>query len=209
MWDDEDRWERKRERRAQKGERRAEKWVYKPEEPIKVKSSMTQSELEAQVRKRVERRIQKRNAFYSHLVSYLAVNGVLWLIWLVSARDGVPDFPWPIFISFFWGIGLFTNAWAIYQDSGRATARREITIQREIEMEKMRLGLTDDGNYEKPKRSLPADDESEYAKPKRDQAMRLSDDGELIPIDDQERSDNGAADQSPKPPLMRKANRGE
>ena len=47
-------------------------------------------------------------------------------------------------------------------------SRREDQIQREMELEKMRLGLTNDA----------------YEKPKRDQAVRLSDDGELIPDDE-------------------------
>ncbi len=127
--------------------------------------NLTGPELDAQLRKRVERRIRARNAFYMHLLIYLGINLFLWIIWLVEDPF---EFPWPVYVSLPWGIGLAVQALTVYQHSQTAVQRREQTIQREIEMEKMRLGLTDE----------------RYEKPKRDQVMRLSDDGEMVPADD-------------------------
>jgi predicted transcriptional regulator len=67
-----------------------------------------------------------------------------------------------------WGVGLAAHAMVFYQNSSWGLQRREQTIRREIELEKRRLGLADET----------------YEKPKRDQVMRLSDDGEMIPADD-------------------------
>ena len=58
---------------------------------------------------------QKRAAFKKHLVSYIIVNSFLWAIWLFSSshyedfnltniRWG--HFPWPIWPTLGWGIGL-------------------------------------------------------------------------------------------------------
>jgi hypothetical protein len=116
------------------------------------------------IRKRIEERIEKRNGFYVHLVSFIAVNAVLWMIWLPSGGH-----PWPMYVTFFWGIGLVANGIAVYQDSDRAINRREEMIQDEIAREKQRMGIANP-MYEKPKRD-----------------MRLGDDGELLPADE---SDN-------------------
>ncbi len=135
---------------------------------------MSDLDLEQRVRRRVEKRIKQRNAFYVHLIAFIITNSVLWLLFLrEQARNGDTSLPWPIYVTFFWGIGLAANALSVYQNSGAAVARREATIQREIEYERMQMGTQ--GVYEKPKRD--------------DRAMRLSDDGELIPADDEDAQD--------------------
>lgn len=61
------------------------------------------------------RMAKKRAAFKRHLFSYVLVNSFLWVIWFFSGHftssyyDGYNEgfhFPWPLFIMFFWGIGL-------------------------------------------------------------------------------------------------------
>ena len=119
------------------------------------------SELDAQLRKRVEARIKERNAFYIHLITFVGVNLLLWVIWLTTDAGG---FPWPLYAGLPWLMGLVIHGLVVYQNSGRAVERRQQTIEREIEREKLRLGLVNDA----------------YEKPKRERIMRLSDDGELV-----------------------------
>jgi len=73
---------------------------------------------------------KKRAAFKKHLVTYIIINGLLWGIWLLSGlRDGECNFhfafrfgyyfPWPVYVSFFWGVGLafdFFNSYFFHQD---------------------------------------------------------------------------------------------
>jgi len=78
-------------------------------------------------------RLKKRRDFKTHLVVYILVNGVIWGIWLVIAltSGGGNWWPWPIFPTLGWGIGLALNAWDVY-------ARRPIT-EGEVENEMRRL----------------------------------------------------------------------
>ncbi len=144
---------------------------------LTVRPDMTEAEIDAVVRKRVARRLEKRKEFVTHLATYVFVNLLLWGIFISSSlRSGEGlGFPWPMFVSFFWGIGLIGHGVEFYNSLGTVEARREERIQREVEMERARLGLS-----EKPKREF-------YEKPKRDPSVHLGDDGELIP-DEEPRS---------------------
>jgi hypothetical protein len=62
-----------------------------------------------------------RTRFQSHLVTYLVVNAGLWLLWAVTTwplgqlgQHGHHDFPWPIWSTLFWGIGVVTQGMAAY-----------------------------------------------------------------------------------------------
>lgn len=48
---------------------------------------------------------RKRVKFKEHLGSYIAINGILWLIWLFT-NDGESGMPWPAWTTIGWGIGL-------------------------------------------------------------------------------------------------------
>ena len=75
-------------------------------------------------------RLKKRRDFYGHLLVYLLINAAFWAIWGVSAANSHGgEFPWPMFITLFWGVGLVMNAWDVF-------FRRPITeeeVQREME----------------------------------------------------------------------------
>lgn len=76
---------------------------------------------------------KKRAAFKRHLFSYLLVNAFLWVIWFFSGHYWNDDntnfgfgmhhdyhFPWPLFVMFFWGIGLafdFFHSYIGYRDN--------------------------------------------------------------------------------------------
>ena len=81
------------------------------------------------LREQALQRLKKRRDFKAHLFVYSLVNAVVWGIWLVIAASSHSWWPWPIFVTLFWGIGLATNAWEVY-------VRKPITeeeVQREIE----------------------------------------------------------------------------
>lgn len=79
----------------------------------------------ADARERAIKRIKAKRGFQQHLVVFVLVNVFLWVIWAVTGTG----FPWPIFITFGWGIGLVMNAWAVY---GRVEEITEADIRREM-----------------------------------------------------------------------------
>jgi 2TM domain len=162
MYDDRE--SRRAQRRAYKDARRAARWNLNNEPPESLEN-LSGPELDAAIRRRIERRVRDRREFFVGLASFVAVNTLLWIIWLATST-WYGGFPWPIFPTLGWGIGVAVQGWQVYQNSATAVSRREETIQHEIALEKMRLGL-----------DKSADD---YEKPKRDHVVRLSDDGELV-----------------------------
>jgi hypothetical protein len=70
-------------------------------------------------------RLKKRQDLRAHLLVYALFNAVVWIAWAFTGTG----FPWPVFITAFWGIGLVMNAYDVY---GRGPIR-EADIQREVE----------------------------------------------------------------------------
>jgi hypothetical protein len=62
-----------------------------------------------------------RVAFKMHLRTYLIVNAGLWLIWALTSNflrsSGHEVFPWPLFATIGWGIGLASHYFAAYYGS--------------------------------------------------------------------------------------------
>jgi len=147
---------------------RVEKQIEQRHTFTRIDQNISQAEIDAYIRLRIQKRVQQRREFTGRVVKHLILNVVLWYMYLAfPVYFGLffLYFPWPLLVTFLSCIGLVSQGWQVYQNSGAALARREMGIQREVELEKARLGITDD--YEKPKR-----------------ALRLSDDGELIPVDE-------------------------
>ena len=109
---------------------------------------------EEKIRRRVIKRMEERQGLLIHAAAYIVVNVILWTLFLGS---GV-SFPWPMFVTGFWGIGMFAHAAEYWNEYGGGATRRERTIQREIERERQRLGLSEDEFYGKPKNDRLADD---------------------------------------------------
>jgi hypothetical protein len=80
------------------------------------------------------KQIKKRRDFRSHLVIYLLVNLLLWGIWVVGGIADGFGFPWPVFVTGGWGVGLLINAWDTYGTSPIT----EQEVQAEIERLKER-----------------------------------------------------------------------
>jgi hypothetical protein len=69
-------------------------------------------------------RLQAKREFWTHLFVYVAVNGLLILVWAVSAGGG--HF-WPMWPLAGWGIGLAVHAWETFQQPiGEDAIRREM-----------------------------------------------------------------------------------
>jgi hypothetical protein len=64
-----------------------------------------------------------RADFKTHLTTYMIVNGMLWLAWL--ATGGINSYPWPIWPTIGWGIGVLLNYLSVYKFTN--------TVEREYE----------------------------------------------------------------------------
>lgn len=75
------------------------------------------------------RRVKKRRDLQTHALVYVLVNCIVWAVWAVVGLSSHSWWPWPVFMTLFWGIGLVMNAWDVY-------FRRPITedeVRREIQ----------------------------------------------------------------------------
>ncbi len=125
-----------------------------------------------EIRARAEKRANKRKELLMHVAVYIIVNLSLWLIFgIMAAFSGSAALLLvPLLSTFGWGMGLAIHAAVNYVETTGLDAMREREIDREIEREMRRRGLTEADVLEKPKR---------------DAAVRLSDDGELVYDEDE------------------------
>ncbi len=140
-----------------------------------------------QVRARVDHRMKLRAKFFRQLSSYITVNIFLWAFWGFSVFGGslVPwsrfthipsfnpmQFPWPLFVSIFWGIGVFKCGIRAFFDD-QLTSAYDRELQQEILREKRRIA--DSAYY-----GDQEDDDGFGTTKRKNGTVRLSDDGELI-----------------------------
>jgi len=64
-----------------------------------------------------------RAEFKTHLTVYLIINALLWIIWLFTG--GTQTYPWPIWPTIGWGIGIIFNYLGVYKFSN--------TVEKEYE----------------------------------------------------------------------------
>jgi hypothetical protein len=86
---------------------------------------MTATEPIIDVREQALERLKKKQDFRGHLLVFAMVNALVWTVWALTGSG----FPWPVFVTGGWAIGLVMNAWDVYW-------RRPITedaVQREVE----------------------------------------------------------------------------
>jgi hypothetical protein len=144
----------------------------------------SQSEYDA-IRRRAEKRVVARQEFFQHLGIYVIVNLAFWVLWYAIKQmfqifDGFLAFPWPVIITFAWGIGIAIHGLETYFKSGMMEARREMAIEREMQREMALRGLSPENS----------------GKRKHERIIRLSDDGELIPADEEDDSEQQWAKRS-------------
>ena len=53
------------------------------------------------------KRIKDRRDFQVHLVVYVVVNLFLWGLWAITS--GLDSYPWPVWVTLGWGIGVVLN----------------------------------------------------------------------------------------------------
>jgi hypothetical protein len=86
---------------------------------------MADSDATGDARAEAVKRIKRKRMFQQQVIMYALINLLLWIIW---ASTGF-GFPWPIFVTVFWGLGLASQAWMIYRGAAPIT---EAEIQREM-----------------------------------------------------------------------------
>lgn len=59
------------------------------------------------------KRIKQKRDFQRHLFVYAVINVFLWILWAVTGAG----FPWPIFVTAGWGLGVVMQAWQVYRES--------------------------------------------------------------------------------------------
>jgi hypothetical protein len=87
---------------------------------MNVAVKMTEEQIYEQARKRVE----EKRGFYTHLIVYVVVNVVLFLIWFFTSRG----FPWFVFPLGGWGIGIifhFLGVFVFNSMGSQAAVERE------------------------------------------------------------------------------------
>lgn len=134
------------------------------------------TQLEIEIRRRVEAKYAERNALLIHLISYAGVNILVWAIWLFQSGG----FPWPLFVTFFWGIGMAGHFLDYYNKYGGGAEKREARIQEEVQrhldlLEERERGIYDEEAMEEADVYALNDVELRH--------LRLSDDGELTGFD--------------------------
>ena len=87
-----------------------------------------QTQLEFEIRRRVEAKYDERNALLIHFASYAGINIMVWAIWLFSSGG----FPWPLFVTVFWGIGMMGHLLDYYHKHGGGAQKREERINEEV-----------------------------------------------------------------------------
>jgi serine/threonine protein kinase len=135
--------------------------------------NVKKSELK-RVRRRAEKPFNERKEFFEHLGVYTMINAMFWTMFLTSngwlaniigdadvAR--VLEFPWPLAIMFFWGIGLVAHGM-----EALGAQRREDAIQRALDRERAQV------YREKPKRDQYIVDDTVA-----ERRVRLTEDGEF------------------------------
>ncbi|MCP4435251.1 MAG: 2TM domain-containing protein [Actinomycetia bacterium] len=54
--------------------------------------------------------LKAKRAFKTVAVSYVIINAFLWIIWAVTGAG----YPWPVWVTLGWGIGMAFMAWNTY-----------------------------------------------------------------------------------------------
>ena len=89
----------------------------------------------AELRELAVASLKRKRKFLEDLLSYVAVNGVLWLIWGLTDRSIDGGMPWPAWVSAIWGFLLAVDAWRTYGRWPRSLHQpiTDAEIEREIE----------------------------------------------------------------------------
>ena len=78
--------------------------------------------------------LKRKRKFAQDSVAYIAVNGLLWLIWLITDPSTNGSIPWPAWVSLVWGFFLALDGWRAYSrwPASLNTPITESEIEREL-----------------------------------------------------------------------------
>lgn len=127
----------------------------------------TQAQL-VRVRERVDGPVTKRRELLQHAAVYTAINAMLWFVYATIMPGG---FPWPLFVSGFWGLGL---AGHVVEVRGKPQTDRD--VEREVERQRALIEQAQWGD-EKPKNDFLVDEEP---------TLTVGPDGELVELADED-----------------------
>lgn len=159
-------------------------------EQIEGKTKKPQPTQEEIIRERIEKKLHARREMMQHLFVYVMVNSLLWFLYLssidaMSIFSGTPiatidfGFPWPIFPTGFWGMGVVMQYIEYHYKHGMGADKREEEIQQEISRQMMRTQMRE----KERNKGLYSADEADYEVFDLDQIearrVRLNDEGEL------------------------------
>jgi hypothetical protein len=72
--------------------------------------------------------VKKRASFKTHLTTYVVINGFLWVLWFFQTRgNSSNNYPWPIWTTMGWGIGL------VFHYLAACVYPREYLVEKEYE----------------------------------------------------------------------------
>ncbi len=132
-----------------------------------------------EIRRRIEKRYEARGALMQHAISYLMTNIILWAIWLFT----VTSFPWPLFVTGFWGIGLLSHFVDYHNKHGKGAQKRqeeiEAEVMRQLEFERAQEILRSRRQYDEQIDGADVYELDNY----KQRGLRLSDDGELVDLE--------------------------
>jgi hypothetical protein len=79
--------------------------------------------------------LKRKRKFAQDFAAYVVVNGLLWVIWLMTDRSTGGSIPWPAWVSIGWGFFLALDGWRAYATWPRSLSQPigEQEIEREIE----------------------------------------------------------------------------
>lgn len=60
------------------------------------------------------RSLKKRRDLRTHAFAYFTINVLVWGVWVILGVTSHSWFPWPLWITLGWGIGLAFNAWDVH-----------------------------------------------------------------------------------------------
>jgi uncharacterized membrane protein len=72
---------------------------------------------------------EARVGFKRHLTIYLSVNVLVWLLWYFTGSFGSSYgdlfLPWPVWMTFGWGIGIVLHFFGVYVNNSYNSVERE------------------------------------------------------------------------------------
>jgi hypothetical protein len=69
---------------------------------------------------------RRRASFKTHFATYIVINIIIWLVWLLTDRDHDGNgLPWPVWSTFGWGIGVIFHYLSAYVFPKAGSAERE------------------------------------------------------------------------------------